>query len=62
MGWKSTRILTRETIEKKIMKELNDINKLDNNTLCQILEIIGGDKNSDVYAGYNYMVGDEDEI
>lgn len=64
MGWKSTREISREKLEAKILEELNDINNLSDYTLCEILEAIGDDENSNIYSGYNYMVNEnsEDEI
>ena len=56
MSWKSTKNTTRENIEKKIIEEINDIEKLNNDTLCDILEILGSDDSTEISAGYNYDI------
>jgi len=61
MGWKSTKTLTREIIIKKIEQELNNIEDLSDETLCDILETIGDDEKSEIYSGYNYIIEDEDK-
>jgi hypothetical protein len=61
MGWKSTKTLTREIIIKKIEQELNNIEDLSDETLCDILETIGDDEKSKIYSGHNYVIGDEDK-
>ena len=61
MSWKSTKTLTRETIIKMIEDELKYIENLSDETLCDILETVGDDKNSNIYSGYKYITGNEDD-
>ena len=57
MGWKSTKEITRENLEEKILYELTyNIESLSDETLTQILEILGEDENSSVDDGYNYWI------
>jgi hypothetical protein len=59
MGWKSTKTISRQNIEKKIETEIYCIEKLSDDTLCVILEILGADKETEIYAGHNYTIEDE---
>jgi hypothetical protein len=59
MGWKSTKTISREKLEKKIIEEIYNIERLSDDTLCQIFENLGDDGNTEIYTGYNYTVGDE---
>lgn len=61
MGWKSTKEISREKIEKKIIDILYEIENLDDSTLCEILEVLGDDGNTELYSGYNYTI-EKDEI
>lgn len=56
MGVKSTVDITRERAEEKIFEELNNIGNLSNDTIGQILEIIGEDENSDLSYYNNYWI------
>lgn len=57
MGWKSTKTLTREEVINKIEKELTyNIEKLNDDTLCNILEVISEDENSEVNNGYYFII------
>ncbi len=40
MGWKSTERISREELEKKITEEIYNIERLSDDTLCGILEIL----------------------
>ena len=57
MGWKSTKTISRKEIEEKISKEIiYRIEDLSDDTLCGILELLGEDESTEVYAGYNYRI------
>ena len=56
MGYKSTKEISRDKIIKKIEQEIENINKLEDETLCGILEILGEDKNTDISSTYNYII------
>lgn len=57
MSWKSTQEISRIKLEEMIKKEIYIIENLNDKTLCYILEILGEDKNTEIYEGYNYIIG-----
>jgi len=62
MSWKSSRTITRETIIKNIEHELiYNSDKLDNETLCNIMESLSDDVNTHMSNGYTYNIGDKDD-
>ena len=62
MGWKSTENITREEAIYMIEKEFKNIHLLNNETLANIVEIIGDDKNSSYSSCYNYCIMTKEEI
>lgn len=57
MGWKSTVTLTKEDALNKLNELFeNDLGKLDNETLEDILEVVYGDK-----LGYNFHIGSQED-
>ncbi len=57
MGWKSTKSISRDELEKKIENEIyHNIENLSNETLEYVLEILSDDEKSNIGGGYNYSV------
>ena len=57
MGWKSTKEISREELERKIENEIEyNIKNLSDDTLTYVLEILSDDDKSEINKGYNYRV------